>query len=61
VRNTDIVDFVPDEPYGAIVALSTMEHVAWDGVQATSDEARGARYGHPFPFANALAVGRSSG
>jgi hypothetical protein len=29
--------------------------------QADADEVRGARYGSPFPYANAIAVGRSSG
>jgi hypothetical protein len=124
VRNIDIADYVPETRYGAIVTLSTMEHVGWDEerrdpgkaasviermhgwlepggellvtiplgyhtdldrrlldgpqlfehlsfmrrrsadnrwVQAASDDVRGARYGSPFPFANALAVGRSSG
>jgi hypothetical protein len=123
VRNIDIADYVPEMRYGAIVTLSTMEHVGWDEerrdpgkaasviermhgwlepggellatiplgyhaeldrrlldgpqlfehvsfmrrrsadnrwVQAPPGEVRGARYGSPFPFANALAVGRSS-
>jgi len=29
--------------------------------QASGEEVRGARYGSPFPFGNAIAVGRSSG
>jgi hypothetical protein len=124
VSNIDIVDHHPAEPYGVIVAVSTMEHVGWDEeprdppkaalaierlhtwmalggellvtiplgynpeldtrlldgpplferlgflrrqtadnrwVEADAEQVRGARFASPFPFANALAVGRSSG
>jgi hypothetical protein len=30
VVNADIVDFVPDKPYDAILSISTLEHVGWD-------------------------------
>lgn len=30
VRNVDVVDYRPEERFGAIVALSTLEHVGWD-------------------------------
>jgi hypothetical protein len=30
VLNIDIVDFVPDNPFDTVVAISTVEHVGWD-------------------------------
>jgi hypothetical protein len=30
VLNTDIVDYVPEQPFDVVVALSTLEHVGWD-------------------------------
>lgn len=30
VLNDDIVDFVPERPFDAVVAISTLEHVGWD-------------------------------
>lgn len=30
VLNRDIVDFVPDEPFDTVIAISTLEHVGWD-------------------------------
>ncbi len=122
VRNIDVIDHAPEQPYELIVSLSTLEHVGWDEdpqdptkasraierlhswlapngellvtiplghhpeldrrlldgppmferlsflrrvssnnrwVEAHAEEARGARYGSPFPFANAIAVGQS--
>jgi hypothetical protein len=122
VRNLDVSDHRPDEPYQMIVSLSTLEHVGWDEeprdppkamvaierlhswlaadgellvtvplghnpeldrrlldgpplferlrflrrvstdnrwVEARPDEVRGTRYGSPFPFGNAIAVGQS--
>jgi hypothetical protein len=122
VRNIDVIDHEPSEPYEVIVSLSTLEHVGWDEspqdpskamraiermhgwlepggellvtvplghhpeldrrlvdgpplferlrflrragrdnrwVQAEAEEVRGARYGIPEPFANALAIGQS--
>jgi hypothetical protein len=30
VLNVDIVDFVPQQPFDTVVAISTLEHVGWD-------------------------------
>src|SRR6266567_2545630 len=30
VLNDDIADFVPESPFDAVVAISTLEHVGWD-------------------------------
>ena len=30
VLNVDVVDFVPERPFDAVVAISTVEHVGWD-------------------------------
>jgi len=30
VMNEDIVDFMPDVPYEAVLSISTLEHVGWD-------------------------------
>jgi SAM-dependent methyltransferase len=30
VRNIDVIDHHPDEPYDLIVSISTLEHVGWD-------------------------------
>jgi hypothetical protein len=30
VLNVDVVEYQPDERFGAVVALSTLEHVGWD-------------------------------
>jgi hypothetical protein len=30
VLNVDIVDYVPEQPFEAVVSLSTLEHVGWD-------------------------------
>jgi hypothetical protein len=30
VLNADIVEYVPEEPFDLVVALSTLEHVGWD-------------------------------
>lgn len=30
VRNEDVVDFRPKEPYDLVVSVSTLEHVGWD-------------------------------
>jgi hypothetical protein len=122
VRNIDVIDHHPEEPYEVIVSISTLEHVGWDEdpqdptkspraierlhswlapdgellvtiplghhpeldrrlldgppmfeqlrflrrvssgnrwVEAQVEEVRGTRYGSPFPFANAIAVGQS--
>jgi hypothetical protein len=122
VRNIDVMDHSPHEPYEVIVSISTIEHVGWDEepqeptkaaqaierlhswlapggellvtmplghnpeldrrlldgppmferlrflrrigsdnrwVEAQAEEVRGSRYGSPFPFGNAIAVGQS--
>ncbi len=122
VRNIDVIDHRPEQPYELIVSISTLEHVGWDEepqdpakasraieklhswlapkgelfvtmplghhpeldrrlldgppmferlrflrrlsagnrwVEAQAEEVRGADYGSPFPFANAIAVGQS--
>ena len=122
VRNIDVLEHDPFEPYGLIVCVSTVEHVGWDEaprdaakatraielmhswlapggelfvtvplgyhpsldrrlidgaplfdrlgfmrridpenrwVEAPAAEVRGARYGSPYPCANAIAVGLS--
>jgi hypothetical protein len=123
VRNVDVLEHDPAEPYGLIICVSTVEHMGWDEtprdatkairaievmrswlarggqlfvtvplglhptldrrlidgtplfdrlgfmrrvdrenrwVEARAAEVRGARYGSPYPFANAIAVGLSS-
>jgi hypothetical protein len=30
VLNVDVMDYVPAEPFGSIVSISTLEHVGWD-------------------------------
>lgn len=32
VLNVDVVDYRPSEPFGAVVCISTLEHIGWDEV-----------------------------